>query len=175
MKSNTSLRVKNITISLFKYRDAHLFANLRRDIDRESDHLLAKNGERRENAFHVIAKLLVSQRRTVTHLAFDGKNVVGYVSLVFPKFNKLRGNAYLTIGIREKWRGKGIGNMLMETAEEYAKSKGVRRVELEVFGKNVNAIGLYTKRGYEIEGVKKEAIEDLTGYDDIVIMAKKIR
>jgi ribosomal protein S18 acetylase RimI-like enzyme len=174
MKKKISINDTHITISLFKYRDAHLFANLRRDIDRESDHLLAKHGERVENALHVIAKLLISQRRVVTHLAFDGKNAVGYVSLIFPKFYKLRGNAYLTIGIREKWRGKGIGNMLMETAEEYAKNKGSRRVELEVFGRNVNAIGLYTKRGYVIEGVKKEAVEDVSGYDDIIIMTKKI-
>ena len=174
MKKGNLTVLESVGIKLFRYRDAHLFASLRRDIDKESDYLLAKKDERKENALHVIAKLLISQRRTVTHLALDGANLVGYVSLVFPRYAKLRGNAYLTIGIRENWRGKGIGNRLMETAEQYAQGKGVRRVELEVFGKNKNAISLYETRGYIVEGVKKEVVQDAFGFDDIVIMAKKI-
>lgn len=167
--------LQNITIVPFTYKDAHLFAKLRRDIDREADHLLAKEGERKENALHVIAKLLLSQRRTVTFLAFDDSVDVGYVSLVFPKFKKLQGNAYLTISIRSAYRGKGIGNMLMEKAENYATERGVRRVELEVFGKNKNALDLYTKRGYVIEGVKKEAVDNMGDFDDIIIMAKRLK
>jgi GNAT superfamily N-acetyltransferase len=164
-----------LRITPFSYRHANIFSKLRCDIDRESDHVLAKKDERREGALHVIARLLVSQRRTVTFLAFDDTLAVGHVSLVFPKFIKLRGNAYLTIAIREKYRGKGIGSMLMERAEEYARSHGSRRMELEVFGKNTGAINLYTKRGYVVEGVKKEAVEALDGFDDIVIMAKKLK
>lgn len=145
------------------------------DIDRESDHVLAKKDERKDSALHIIVKLLISQRRTVTFLAFDDKLAIGYVSLVFPKFIKLRGNAYLTIAIREKYRGKGIGSMLMEKAESYAKERGSRRMELEVFGKNTNAIELYKHRKYEIEGIKKDAVEAVDGFDDIVIMAKKLK
>jgi ribosomal protein S18 acetylase RimI-like enzyme len=47
-------------------------------------------------------------------------------------------------------------------------------VELEVFGKNTNAIALYKGRGYEIEGVKKEAVQAKGSYDDIIIMTKKL-
>ncbi len=130
----------DLRIIPFTFRHAHLFSQLRASIDKESEHLLAKKDERKENAFHVIAKLLISQRRTVTFLAFDNKTVIGYVSLVFPKFIKLQGNAYLTIAVREKYRGKGIGSTLMDTAENYAKERGVRRVELEVLGKNQVAI-----------------------------------
>jgi ribosomal protein S18 acetylase RimI-like enzyme len=93
---------------------------------------------------------------------------------VFPKFTKLQGNAYLTIALREKCRGQGIGSMLMEQAEIYAKNKKIRRIELEVFGKNTNAIELYKNRNYEIEGVKKEAIKDSNGFDDIIIMTKRL-
>lgn len=165
----------DLCITQFSYKHAHLFSKLRRDIDREADHVLAKKDERKENAVHIIAKLLISQRRTVTFLAFDKKLAVGYVSIVFPKFLKLKGNAYLTISIREKYRGIGIGSVLMEKAENYARERGVRRMELEVFGKNTQAIKLYKKRNYEIEGVKKEAVESpVDGFDDIIIMAKKL-
>lgn len=167
--------MKDIQLKVFTYRNSHEFAKLRREIEDETDSMLAKRGERREGALHVIAKLLISQRRTVTFLAYDESYVIGYVSIVFPKFLKLKGNAYLTIAVRGGYRGKGVGNMLMEKAEEYAKSRNSRRMELEVFGKNKNAISLYTKRGYEIEGIKKEAIQNLDGFDDLVIMAKKLK
>lgn len=165
----------HIRIRRFRFWDAYVFSKLRIDIDNESDFLLAKKGERRENALHVIIRLLISQRRIVTFLACQGDEVVGYVSLVFPKFLKLRGNAYLTIGVREKYRGQGIGTLLMEQAESYAREKKCRRMELEVFGRNTGAIELYKRRGYEIEGVKKDAIDMADGYDDIIIMAKSLR
>lgn len=168
------MKIKNINIVLFSYKHAHIFSKLRRDIDAEANHVLAKRDERKENAFHVIARMLISQRRTVTFLAFDGKSVVGYVSIIFPKFAKLQGNAYLTIGLREKYRGIGIGSLLMEKAESYAKEKKVRRMELEVFGGNTNAIALYKKRNYLVEGVKKEAVIMGNTFDDIIIMAKKL-
>ncbi len=166
---------QNIKIIPFTYKHAHIFSKLRRDIDNSSACVLANKGERKENALHVIAKLLISQRRTVTFLAFDDLLDIGYVSIVFPRYTKLKGNAYLTIGIREEYRGKGIGGMLMEKAEKYAESRGVRRMELEVFGKNKNAIELYKKRNYEIEGVKKEAVYNDGEFDDIIIMTKKLR
>lgn len=167
--------VDQIRIIPFAYKHAQVFSKLRNEIDKEAAHVLAKKDERQENAFHVIVRLLVSQRRTVTFLAFDDNFAVGYVNVVFPRFKKLRGNAYLTIAVREIYRGKGIGNSLMERAENYARERGVRRMELEVFGKNEVAIELYKRRGYEIEGVKKDAIEGLDGYDDIIIMAKKLK
>jgi ribosomal protein S18 acetylase RimI-like enzyme len=164
----------DLRIVQFTYRHAHLFSKLRRDIDRESEHVLAKKDERKENALHIIARLFISQRRTITFLAFADTVAIGYVSLVFPKFIKLRGNAYLTIAVREKYRGLGVGSMLMDRCEIYAKERGTRRIELEVFGKNEKAIALYKRRGYVVEGIKKEAVETVDGYDDIIIMAKKL-
>ena len=165
---------KNIHIKLFTIKDAHLFSKLRREIEEEADCMLAKKGERKEGALRVLVKLLISQRRTVTFLAYDGKKDIGYISVVFPKFSKLKGNGYRTIALREKYRGQGRGNMLMEISEKDSKERGVRRMELEVFGKNTHAIELYKKRGYEIEGIKKEAIQSGDGYDDLVIMAKRL-
>ncbi len=165
----------DLRIAQFTYKDARVFSKLRIDTDRESDHVLAKRDERTENALHVIIRLLISQRRIITFLAFDKDEAIGYVSLVFPKYTKLRGNAYLTIAIREKYRGKGVGTQLMNKAEEYAKGKGGRRIELEVFGKNTVAVEMYKKRGYEVEGTKKDAVESHDGYDDIIFMAKKLK
>ncbi len=163
-----------LTIKKFSYRYAQIFSKLRRDIDNESEYVLGNKGERKENALHVIVRLLISQRRMVTFLAFDDDFVIGYVSLVFPRFSKMKGNTYLTISVREAYRGKGVGSALMETAEKYAQAQGMRRIELEVFGKNKNAIALYAKRGYVVEGTKKDAVYNLGAFDDIIIMTKRI-
>jgi ribosomal protein S18 acetylase RimI-like enzyme len=101
--------------------------------------------------------------------------MIGYVSLVFPRFKKMKGNAYLTIALKKEYRGKGIGTILMDKAEDYVRGRGARRIELEVFAKNTGAKKLYETLGYVVEGVKKEAVTDIDGYDDIVIMAKKIK
>jgi ribosomal protein S18 acetylase RimI-like enzyme len=166
--------VSNIKIKKFSIIDAHKFSKLRINIEKETNHLLANKGERKENAIHVIAKLIISQRRTVTFLAHDNNLLIGYVSLVFPRFAKLRGNAYLTIALLSSYRGKGIGRTLMQQAEVYAKENGVRRIELEVFGENKKAINLYKDLNYVVEGVKKGAVTTDTGFDDIIIMTKHI-
>ncbi len=45
-------------------------------------------------------------------------------------------------------------------------------MELEVFSKNP-ALKLYTRKKYEVEGVKKDAVKYNGSYDDIIIMAKR--
>ncbi len=163
---------QTITIRPFQLTSAHAFAKLRKDIERESDSMLLKRGERKENAFHVIAKTLLSQRRTVTFIAYDGHAMIGYLSMVFPRYRRLSGNAYITLGVRETYRGQGIGTNLMHEAERYARTREARRIELEVFGTNTRARTLYERHGYVTEGVKKNAVTHNDGFDDMIIMAK---
>ena len=167
---------QSVVIKPFRFIDAHAFAKLRREVEAESDQLVVKGGERKETAIHVIAKLLVSQRRTVTFIAYDRGAMIGYVNMVFPRYRRLQGNAYIAIiALKKKYRGQGIGSQLMDVAEAYAKERGVRRVELEVFGENTHAREMYERRGYTTEGVKKEAVVTTTGFDDIIIMAKRLK
>jgi len=49
--------------------------------------------------------------------------------------------------------------------------EGLTRVELEVFASNTAAISLYTKCGFEREGVKRRARYIDGKYDDIILMA----
>lgn len=165
----------DIHIKQFTLDKIHTFLRLRKEIERESEHLVLKGGERRAGVIHTAAALMLSQRKTIFLLAYDKGKMIGYVSLVFPRFKKMKGNAYLTIALKKDYRGKGIGTILMNKAEDYALSRGTRRIELEVFAKNTGAKKLYETLGYVVEGIKKEAVTEEDGYDDIVIMAKKIK
>lgn len=163
-----------VDIRLLRLFEIPMFAKLRKDIEKESQHLIAKKGERKQNILYSLATILINRKRTHTFIAWDKDKSVGYLSLVFAKFRKYRGNAYLVVALRTAYRGQGIGSRLMETAEAFAKKHGKRRIELEVFAKNKNAIELYEKLGYIVEGIKKNAVEDEDGYDDIIIMTKAI-
>ncbi len=54
--------------------------------------------------------------------------------------------AYI-LDVETKFRGIGIGSALLEKAEEWAKSKGARKVSLRVELDNP-AVGWYRKKGY---------------------------
>ena len=46
------------------------------------------------------------------------------------------------------YRGLGVGRALLERAEEYARSLGVTKIQLEVLANNTNALKLYTSDGF---------------------------
>jgi RimJ/RimL family protein N-acetyltransferase len=154
--------------------DLLAFAVLRNDIEEEARHLVVSNGERKESALRILGRMLISGRRINTLVARNSGEFIGYVSLTFPRFRKLRGNAYLSISVRSTYQGRGVGTELMREAERYARERGIRRIELEVFGKNDGAYRLYRRLGYEEEGRKRRAVFDQGEFDDIIVMAKFI-
>ena len=81
--------------------------------------------------------------------------------------------AMIGMSVGQAWRGQGIGNMLMEQLIEWAKNSGViTRLELAVFAQNENAISLYHKFGFEVEGKCRRAIYKDGEYYDNLIMAR---
>jgi len=166
--------IMRVVVFPLHLRHIFAFARLKRDIESHASHLVVSGGERRESGLHILARMIISQRKLHTVIAADESGFVGYVSLVFPRFRKLRGNAYLTISVKEACRGKGVGTMLMHAAEDCARTRGARRIELDVLSKNTGAIHLYERLGYVVEGRRREAVQDAEGFDDVVMMAKFI-
>jgi ribosomal protein S18 acetylase RimI-like enzyme len=77
----------------------------------------------------------------------------------------------LGMAIIAGYRGKGIGKALINTALKKAKSIGLTRIELTVREGNLPALALYKKIGFEIEGVKRNAIRIDDKFEDITSMA----
>lgn len=50
--------------------------------------------------------------------------------------------------------GRGIGMILLQAAESWARSRGYRVLTLNVFPANTRALGLYERSGYEAEGIR---------------------
>lgn len=53
------------------------------------------------------------------------------------------------VHVDERHRGRGLGRAAMQLAEQEARRRGLRRVELNVFGGNEVARRLYRSLGYE--------------------------
>ena len=67
--------------------------------------------------------------------------------------------------------GQGIGKRLIAQALAAARAFGLQRVELTVRENNTNAIALYKKVGFEIEGVQRDAIQVDGTYENLILMA----
>lgn len=59
------------------------------------------------------------------------------------------------VAVREAFRNKGIGQLLVCKALEEARNAGITMVILEVRVSNAGAIHVYEKLGFEIQGIRK--------------------
>lgn len=74
--------------------------------------------------------------------------------------------------------GKGIGSLLTKEVEELVQRKGIKTISLVTTNDNLNALKFYQKRGYKIDAVFPNAVEQarkikptipLIGNDGILI------
>ena len=101
----------------------------------------------------------------------EGK-VVGFVV-----FNRLVGRrahvGTLGMGVHDDWTGRGIGGALLSAVIDMADNWfALRRLELDVATDNDAAIRLYTRFGFETEGVRRGQEFRNGRYVDHQIMAR---
>ncbi len=126
-----------------------------------------------ESPLYYLLKIVWHRDRLATFVAVQSGEIIGYLSLAFGKHREFKGNAYfINAAVKESERGKGVGTSLFRAVENYSQSRGTRRVEFEVFGQNTGALKLYKQLGYEVEGVKRKAVEKNGEYDDLILLAK---
>jgi len=78
--------------------------------------------------------------------------------------------AHITnIAVKAEYRRKGIGSRLIDYMVKTAKEKGAKYMYLEVRKSNKDAYQLYIKKGFIINGVRKNYYPD-NGEDAIVMM-----
>ena len=82
--------------------------------------------------------------------------------------------ADLGLMVAKNYRGRGVGTALLDTAAEWAKANGVRKLELHVFPWNEPAIALYEKFGFEREGFRKGHYQRAGEDVDAILMAYRL-
>ena len=96
----------------------------------------------------------------------DGEQI-GWIELGYHKWNnRMRVWEFL---IKEEFRRRGIGTLLMKHAVKVAKEKGARMLVLETQTCNVPAIDFYLKFGFKLIGF------DVAAYSNEDIEKKEVR
>ena len=104
-------------------------------------------------------------------VALAAGEVVGWCD-VTPKARPIYPHSgVLGMGLLPQFRHQGIGKRLIVQALAAAQAFGLQRVELTVRENNTNAIALYKKVGFEIEGVQRNAILLDGTYENLILMA----
>lgn len=107
-------------------------------------------------------------------LAKLGINVVG--NLILRRHQKLeyRHSGEFGMTVLPDHQNNGLGTAMIKEMEKWSQDNSFSRLELNVWSNNVNAIRLYNRHGYLIEGIRKDAIISDSNIYDLILMAKKI-
>jgi len=81
-------------------------------------------------------------------LEADGK-AVGYVWLKVMRTSVGTFGRVQHIFVEDRVRKRGLGKKLMESAEEYLRSRGIKKMKLTVTATNDEALSFYRDMGYE--------------------------
>jgi len=105
----------------------------------------------------------------------DGGEIIARLSLSRDQHPAAAHVADLGLMVAAGWRRRGIGRALLETAVEWARDAGVRKIELHVFPHNEGAIKLYDDFGFEREGYRKAHYRRSSGeFVDAILMAYRV-
>jgi RimJ/RimL family protein N-acetyltransferase len=80
------------------------------------------------------------------------------VGLMFRRTGRLRHRADVGWSVHPDYQKQGIGTKLLKHTLDFAKKKGLKRVEAEMAIKNKGSWKLALKLGFKIEGTKKKGL-----------------
>ena len=153
--------------------DADNMLKMLLELDKETEYMLFESDERPNDVNRV--KAMINQSANGDNLlliATEEDDIIGFLSAQRGIPRKIKHTAYIVVGIREKFRGKGIGKKLFLDLDLWAKENNISRLELTVMCPNSIAKQLYEKNGFEVEGIKRNSIFMNGKYIDEYYMSK---
>jgi len=97
----------------------------------------------------------IGKQDATTFVAEESGALVGFVTVGIVNeshslFQPMRFGRVGSVGVREDWRGHGIGRELMALAQDWAARNGGLEMRLVVWAFNAHALQLYEELGYEV-------------------------
>jgi ribosomal-protein-alanine N-acetyltransferase len=90
-------------------------------------------------------KAFIGHRRSQTWLAEEAGEITGFLIALREPRSTLH---ITTIDVLKAWRRNGVGSLLMDAAEQWARDHGLGTIELETAQNNLVAQKFYIGRGY---------------------------
>lgn len=166
------MRIRNI-----EPEDAERLLAMQCQLDLETTYMMLEPGERDNSKEKLKSRLkeAISYGSIILVAETNEKEIIGFIWAERGIPKRIRHSAYIVAGIREGYRGRGIGSSLFEELEKQAREKAITRLELTVIKENTAALNLYQKMGYRIEGEKPESLYTEGRYLDEYYMGKLIK
>jgi len=113
----------------------------------------------------------LSEDKNLILVAKHGNRIIGHCVLNIYQHFTGKGISFLIINVHQDFQNKGLGAAMIKTMIDWAKSKGMHRIELSVVAEHKMAVHVYEKVGFKIEGIQREAYYGEDGkYHDKLIM-----
>ncbi len=160
-------------IRKIQIEDANNYLNMLLNLDNETKFMMFEPDERPSDIKiikNIIEKAIYGDDLIL--VATDKDNIIGFISVERGGYKRIKHTGYVVIGIREQYRGSGIGNKLFSELDMWSIENKVTRLELSVICSNTIAKHLYEKNGFKVEGIKKNAMIIDGKYVDEFYMAK---
>ncbi|TGB05356.1 GNAT family N-acetyltransferase [Halobacillus salinus] len=157
-----------------KPTEASLYITLLEQLESESEFLLFEPGERQmsENQAKAMIESFREQGNSTIIGVMRNGELVGHITCLGGQARRNCHAVKLVIGVKKEYRGEGIASSLFDCAIKWAEEKELKRLELMVMTHNEQAIGLYEKYDFQIEGVKKNSLKVSGDWVDEYIMAR---
>ncbi|MER1956817.1 MAG: GNAT family N-acetyltransferase [Solibacillus sp.] len=139
-----------------------------------SGFMLFAPGERRmeEDSICKFINSINNAPKSGIFIAVEEEEILGYLMIKGENLSRTSHRAAIAIGVHSNSRGIGVGTILFEYIINWAKQEQIHRLELTVIENNVQAIHLYKKMGFEIEGIKKDSLQINDSYVNELYMSK---
>lgn len=162
------MEIRNISL-----KDTDEFIDLQLRLDEETEYMMFEPGERKPQREGTEAFIRGSATGDNFLMVIEDKDKLwGYISAQRGSCNRIRHTAYIVTGICTGYQNQGIGTKFFNELDKWAMQNKISRLELTVMSHNEAAVGLYEKKGFQKEGIKKNSMLVHGNYVDEYYMAK---
>ena len=146
-------------------------------LDEETDYMMYEPGERQEKTKD-LSRLRANIEAAVSggDLLLVAENnlgdIVGFIWAKRGNLNRVLHTAYIVVGVRQAYRRQGAGTEFFRRLDKWAKENGVIRLELTVECANSEAVRLYERSGFAVEGTRRKSMKVNGEFVDEYYMAK---
>jgi ribosomal protein S18 acetylase RimI-like enzyme len=135
--------------------DAEVLLALQHRLDEQSWFMLAEPGEREQAPGRLRGQ---GNAGSFDLLAEGEAGLAGWLSVDVLPFRRASGCGHVVIGVDAAAVGRGVGRELLAAAEREARRRGLHRLELTVMTDNLRALSLYLSNGFQVEGLRCQAL-----------------
>ncbi|MGX6445076.1 N-acetyltransferase family protein [Neobacillus sp. K501] len=153
--------------------DAKVLSDLRLQIDGETENLDREPGEAfiDEEGFQQIIRKDTKEKRNLFLVVVVNDRIVGFSRCEGHPLKRFSHKVEFGVCVLKEFWGYSIGKNLLKETIHWADSHDIKKITLNVLETNDNAIKLYNKLGFEIEGVLRndKILSDGKFYNTIIM------